>query len=138
LVVNGEVLAGRYRLLTLLGHGGAGEVWQAEDEVLARPVAVKLLRRLDGDLMDATERFRTEAQSAARLLHPNVVATYDVGTADGQVFLVMELVNGPDLAKLLRSGGLPPGSCTGTSSRATCCWRRTARSRSPTSASRRQ
>jgi serine/threonine protein kinase len=108
LVVNGEVLAGRYRLLTLLGHGGAGEVWQAEDEVLARPVAVKLLRRLDGDLMDATERFRTEAQSAARLLHPNVVATYDVGTADGQVFLVMELVNGPDLAKLLRSGGLPP------------------------------
>jgi serine/threonine protein kinase len=105
--VNGEVLAGRYRLLTLLGHGGAGEVWQAEDQALARPVAVKLLRRLDGDLMDATERFRTEAQAAARLLHPNVVATYDVGTADGQVFLVMELVNGPDLAKLLRSGGLP-------------------------------
>ncbi|QNE18416.1 serine/threonine protein kinase [Kribbella qitaiheensis] len=106
--MSGEVLAGRYRLLTLLGQGGAGEVWQAEDQVLARPVAVKLLRRLEGDLMDATERFRTEAQSAARLLHPNVVATYDVGTADGQVFLVMELVNGPDLAKLLRSGGLPP------------------------------
>jgi len=106
--VNGELLAGRYRMLSLLGQGGAGEVWQAEDEALARPVAVKLLRGLDGDLMDATERFRTEAQSAARLLHPNVVATYDVGTADGQVFLVMELVNGPDLAKLLRSGGLPP------------------------------
>jgi serine/threonine protein kinase len=106
--VNGEVLAGRYRLLNLLGRGGAGEVWQAEDQVLARPVAVKLLRRLEGDPMDAVARFRVEAQAAARLLHPNVVATYDVGTAAGQVFLVMELVTGPDLAKLLRSGGLPP------------------------------
>ncbi|GAA1602083.1 hypothetical protein GCM10009789_65320 [Kribbella sancticallisti] len=105
--MNGEVLAGRYRLLSPLGHGGAGEVWQAEDQVLARLVAVKLLRRLEGDPMDAAERFRTEARAAARLTHPNVVATYDVGTAGGQVFLVMELVNGPDLAQLLRSKGLP-------------------------------
>lgn len=59
--MNGEVLAGRYRLLSPLGHGGAGEVWRAEDEVLARPVAVKLLRRMEGDPMDAAERFRTEA-----------------------------------------------------------------------------
>jgi serine/threonine-protein kinase len=108
LVLNGEVLAGRYRLLAPLGHGGAGEVWRGEDAVLARPVAVKLLRRLEGDQMDAVERFRTEAQAAARLTHPNVVATYDVGTANGQVFLVMELVDGPDLAQLLRSKGLPP------------------------------
>ncbi|MEV8375544.1 serine/threonine-protein kinase [Kribbella sp. NPDC056861] len=106
--MNGEVLAGRYRLLTPLGNGGAGEVWRAEDAVLARQVAVKLLRRLDGDQMDALDRFRTEAQAAARLTHPNVVATYDVGTANGQVFLVMELVNGPDLAQLLRTKGLPP------------------------------
>jgi serine/threonine protein kinase len=105
--VNGEVLAGRYRLLSLLGRGGAGEVWRADDQVLARPVAVKMLRRLEGDPMDAVERFRIEARAAARLTHPNVVATYDVGAADGQVFLVMELVNGPDLAQLLRSGGLP-------------------------------
>jgi len=107
--VNGEVLAGRYRLLTLLGRGGAGEVWQAEDTVLARQVAVKLLRRLDGDPMDAVVRFRAEAQAAARLMHPNVVATYDVGTEDQHVFLVMELVSGPDLAQLMRSSGLPSG-----------------------------
>ncbi len=107
--MNGEVLAGRYRLLTLLGRGGAGEVWQAEDTVLARQVAVKLLRRLDGDPMDAVVRFRAEAQAAARLMHPNVVATYDVGTADEHVFLVMELVSGPDLAKLMRTAGLPSG-----------------------------
>jgi eukaryotic-like serine/threonine-protein kinase len=106
-VLNGEVLAGRYRLLTLLGRGGAGEVWQAEDTVLARQVAVKLLRSLEGDPMDAVQRFQAEAQSAARLTHPNVVATYDVGTEDHRVFLVMELVKGPDLAKLMRTSGLP-------------------------------
>ncbi|HET6985697.1 MAG TPA: protein kinase [Kribbella sp.] len=105
--MNGEVLAGRYRLLTLLGRGGAGEVWQAEDTVLARQVAVKLLRRLEGDPMDAVERFRAEAQSAARLTHPNVVATYDVGSEGEHVFLVMELVSGPDLAQLMRTAGLP-------------------------------
>ncbi|MEU4194718.1 serine/threonine-protein kinase [Kribbella sp. NPDC026611] len=105
--MNGEVLAGRYRLLTLLGRGGAGEVWQAEDTVLARQVAVKLLRRLEGDPMDAVQRFRAEAQSAARLSHPNVVATYDVGTEGEHVFLVMELVKGPDLAQLMRTAGLP-------------------------------
>ncbi|MFI6677976.1 protein kinase [Kribbella sp. NPDC050470] len=107
--MNGEVLAGRYRLLTLLGRGGAGEVWQAEDTVLARQVAVKLLRRLEGDPMDAVERFRAEAQAAARLMHPNVVATYDVGAAGDHVFLVMELVSGPDLSQLMRTSGLPSG-----------------------------
>ncbi|TCC18200.1 serine/threonine-protein kinase [Kribbella speibonae] len=105
--MNGEVLAGRYRLLTLLGRGGAGEVWQAQDTVLARQVAVKLLRSLEGDPMDAVQRFRAEAQSAARLTHPNVVATYDVGTEGDHVFLVMELVPGPDLAQLMRTSGLP-------------------------------
>ncbi|TCO45415.1 serine/threonine-protein kinase [Kribbella antiqua] len=105
--MNGELLAGRYRLLTLLGRGGAGEVWQAEDTVLARQVAVKLLRRIEGDTLDAVERFRAEAQSAARLMHPNVVATYDVGAEGEHVFLVMELVKGPDLQQLMRSSGLP-------------------------------
>ncbi|MGZ0151676.1 serine/threonine-protein kinase [Kribbella sp. WER1] len=108
--MNGEVLAGRYRLLTLLGRGGAGEVWQAEDTILDRQVAVKLLRSLDGDPMDAVDRFRAEAQAAARLTHPNVVATYDVGTEGDHVFLVMELVPGPDLAKLMRTSGLPPAA----------------------------
>ncbi|MFD3403817.1 serine/threonine-protein kinase [Kribbella sp. NPDC058693] len=105
--MNGEVLAGRYRLVSLLGRGGAGEVWQAEDTVLARQVAVKLLRSLDGDPMDAVQRFQAEAQAAARLTHPNVVATYDVGAAGDHVFLVMELVQGPDLQKLMRTAGLP-------------------------------
>jgi eukaryotic-like serine/threonine-protein kinase len=108
--LNGEVLAGRYRLVALLGQGGAGQVWRAEDLALGRPVAVKVLRRLDGDPMGSAERFRSEAQAAARLSHPNVVATYDVGAAGGQVYLVMELVAGRDLAQVLREEGpLPAG-----------------------------
>src|SRR5689334_23062167 len=57
--------------------------------------------------MDAVARFQAEAQAAARLMHPNVVATYDVGSAGDRVFLVMELVSGPDLAQLMRTAGLP-------------------------------
>jgi hypothetical protein len=107
--VNGEVLAGRYRLLGPLGRGGVGEVWRAEDLQLGRPVAVKLLRRLDGDALSSLARFRREARATAQLSHPNVVATYDVGsTEDDRAFLVMELVRGSDLSQLLRSQGLPP------------------------------
>lgn len=107
--MNGKVLAGRYRLVELIGRGGAGEVWRAEDAVLDRPVAVKLLRAIDGDPLDSMSRFQTEARAAARLQHPNVVATYDVGAAADQVFLVMELVDGKDLTALLRTAGPPSG-----------------------------
>lgn len=107
--MSGEELAGRYRLLSRLGNGGVGEVWRAEDLELDRPVAVKLLRRPEGDALSSFERFRREARAAARLSHPNVVATYDAGTTeDGRAFLVMELVRGGDLAQLLRHHGLPP------------------------------
>jgi eukaryotic-like serine/threonine-protein kinase len=106
--VNGEVLSGRYRLLEKLGRGGVGEVWRAEDLQLGRPVAVKLLRRTDGDALSSPERFLREARAAAQLSHPNVVATYDIGTADGRNFLVQELVNGRDLLRVMRAQGLPP------------------------------
>lgn len=106
--MSGEVLAGRYRLLGLLGRGAVGEVWRAEDLQLARPVAIKLLRRLEGDALSSLERFRREARATAQLSHPNVVATYDIGTTEDRAYLVMELVRGGDLAQLLRSHGLPP------------------------------
>jgi serine/threonine protein kinase len=105
--VEGQVLAGRYRLLSLLGQGGAGDVWRAEDLELGRFVAVKMLRHLDGDPVGAAARLRSEARAAAKLSHPNVVTTYDVGATHDLVFLVMELVPGRDLAQLLRSEGLP-------------------------------
>ncbi|XEC32203.1 serine/threonine protein kinase [Streptomyces fradiae] len=74
-----------------------GEVWRATDEVLGRDVAVKLMLGHEHD-PSAAERFRMEAQTAARLSHPHVVGVFDFGTWDGKLFLVMELVSGDSLA----------------------------------------
>ncbi|MET9881138.1 serine/threonine-protein kinase [Actinacidiphila glaucinigra] len=86
-----------------IGRGGMGEVWRATDEVLGRAVAVKLLLG-DGSDASAAARFRLEAQTAARLGHPHVVAVFDFGAWDGRFFLVMELVEGDSLAQLLEAG----------------------------------
>ncbi|MBC2865551.1 serine/threonine-protein kinase [Streptomyces mexicanus] len=98
------LVADRYRLHTVIGRGGMGEVWRAQDEVLGRPVAVKLLL---SDVADASAeaRFRLEAQTSARLNHPHVVGTLDFGTWQGRCFLVMELVDGDSLAGELATGG---------------------------------
>ncbi|MFH8805417.1 serine/threonine-protein kinase [Streptomyces sp. NPDC017936] len=101
-----ELLADRYQLQELLGRGAMGDVWQATDQLLGRPVAVKLLRTEEAADVD---RFRLEAQTAARLNHPNVVGVYDFGSHHGRLYLVMELVDGWSLAqeRSLR-GTLPP------------------------------
>ncbi|MFI1164368.1 protein kinase [Streptomyces sp. NPDC020801] len=97
-------MADRYRLHTVIGRGGMGEVWRALDEVLGRPVAVKLLLN---DVADASAeaRFRLEAQTSARLHHPHVVGTLDFGAWEDRCFLVMELVEGGSLAGELAAGG---------------------------------
>ncbi|MFF7212750.1 serine/threonine-protein kinase [Streptomyces sp. NPDC008238] len=99
------LVADRYRLDAPIGRGGMGEVWRATDEVLGRSVAVKLLLG-DGSDPSAAARFRLEAQTAARLGHPHVVAVFDFGAWDGRFFLVMELVEGDSLAQLLEAGHL--------------------------------
>ncbi len=99
------MLADRYRLDALLGHGGMGEVWKAWDLRLGRPVAVKVLAGSSPDPEDAVARFRHEARTAARLSDPHTVGVYDVGTAHGRCFLVMELVRGRSLAQELREEG---------------------------------
>ncbi|OPG09088.1 serine/threonine protein kinase [Streptomyces sp. GKU 895] len=111
-----ELLAGRYQLQELLGRGAMGEVWRASDEVLGRRVAVKLLRAEEA--ADA-ERFRLEAQTAARLNHPNVVGMYDFGSHRDQLYLVMELVDGWSLAqeRSLR-GVLPPAEAAAIAAQA--------------------
>ncbi|MFI6419607.1 serine/threonine-protein kinase [Streptomyces sp. NPDC050842] len=91
------LVADRYRLHVCIGRGGMGEVWQATDEVLGRSVAVKLMLGHGSD-PSASDRFRLEAQTAARLSHPHVVGVFDFGTWDGKLFLVMELVEGDSLA----------------------------------------
>ena len=107
MVVQAEtVLGGRYRLGALLGRGGMAEVYDAVDERLDRPVAVKLLRPTMALRHDVRRRFESEARSAARLSHPNAVAVFDTGQ-DGDVpWLVMERLPGETLADRMQRGPL--------------------------------
>jgi serine/threonine protein kinase len=98
------VIAERYRLGALVGSGGMGDVYAAEDLRLGRPVAVKLLRPWLADHPDARRRFAREARAAARLSHPNVVQVYDYGTDGGAPYIVMELLPGRTLAHDLLEG----------------------------------
>ncbi|MFV2019691.1 serine/threonine-protein kinase [Micromonospora sp. LOL_023] len=103
-------LGGRYRLDLRIGVGGMSEVWRAHDEVLDRPVAVKLIApHLVDDVR--LEQVRWEARAAARLAHPNVASVHDFGvaagpTGDPEPYIVMELVEGQTLAAHLLAGGL--------------------------------
>jgi serine/threonine-protein kinase len=107
-IVAETILAGRYRLVRLIDRGGMAEVWEGKDEILDRPVAIKVLHpRLAGD-DQFQERFRLEAVAAARLAHPNVVSTFDTGLDDGVAYIVMELVVGRTLRELLRAEGPLP------------------------------
>ena len=103
------VLGGRYRLIELLGQGGMARIYRGHDNQLDREVAVKLLRPEYGRDPDFGSRFRQEAQSAASLNHQNIVAVHDYGQDEAGPFIVMELVDGEDLATIVkRSGALPP------------------------------
>lgn len=104
----GAVLAERYRIIGLLGRGGMGEVYRADDLKLGQPVALKFLPH--ALLQDASrlERFYGEVRIARQVSHPNVCRVYDVGEFEGQPFLSMEFVDGEDLASLLRRIGRLP------------------------------
>ncbi|MGH8985389.1 MAG: protein kinase domain-containing protein [Acidimicrobiia bacterium] len=108
-VAPGRVLGGRYRLTRELARGGMATVWDAQDPLLSRRVAVKILHP-ELAIDDAVRaRFRHEAVAAAKLSHPAIVATYDTGD-DGVAYIVMQLVEGPTLRRMLdRRGPLPPG-----------------------------
>jgi serine/threonine-protein kinase len=107
--VPGTVLAGRYRIVGLLGRGGMGEVYRADDLKLDQPVALKFLPHgLDAD-EGRLARFYREVRVARQVSHPAVCRVYDVGEAEGHFFLSMEMVDGENLASLLRRiGRLPP------------------------------
>ena len=105
----GSLLCGRYQVIRLIAQGGMAVVWEAHDQVLARAVAIKVLHpHLAQDRL-FQERFRREAISAARLAHPNVVATFDAGITDhGTAFIVMELIRGRTLSAFaVDQGPLP-------------------------------
>ena len=104
----GRVLGGRYRLVSPIARGGMATVWVADDPVLSRRVAVKILRADLAADEGTRARFRHEAIAAARLSHPNIVSTYDTGDDDGIAYIVMELIEGTTLRHLIdEHGGLP-------------------------------
>jgi serine/threonine protein kinase len=97
---------GPYVVSSLLGSGGMGDVYRARDTRLARDVAIKVLPRESALSVDRRARFEREAKAVAALSHPNVLAIFDTGVHDGQMYLVTELLNGETLRAALQSGPL--------------------------------
>jgi serine/threonine-protein kinase len=104
----GRLLAGRYRIIALLGKGGMGEVYRADDLTLGQAVALKFLPDEAARDQALVERFKNEVRIARRVSHPNVCRVYDVGDVEGHTFFTMEYVDGEDLASLLRRIGRLP------------------------------
>ncbi|MEV7094351.1 serine/threonine-protein kinase [Amycolatopsis sp. NPDC051045] len=106
-----RVVAGRYLLLGELGRGGMGVVWRAQDQVIGRQVAVKELRLPDAESAAVfSERALREVRTGGRLNDPAIVTVYDVVTDGGTTFIVMELVEAPSLAELVRQRGPMPAA----------------------------
>ncbi len=100
---------GRYRVLEKIGAGGMGEVYRARDEQLERDVALKILPATSFRDPDARSRLLREARSAAALNHPHICTIHEVGEAEGQAYIAMELVEGQSLSARLTAGALPAG-----------------------------
>ncbi|HVH70943.1 MAG TPA: serine/threonine-protein kinase, partial [Candidatus Dormibacteraeota bacterium] len=109
----GQILAERYRVVALVGRGGMGEVFRAEDLKLGQIVAMKFLpERLSQDAA-ALGRFDAEVRNARQVSHPNVCRVFDIGETDSALFLTMEYVDGEDLASVVRRiGRLSPDKAT--------------------------
>jgi hypothetical protein len=105
----GAVLIERYRVIGLIGRGGMGEVYRADDLKLGQPVALKFLPAKLAAEKTWIDRFYAEVRHARQISHPNVCRVYDVGEIEGRHFLSMEYVDGEDLASLLRRIGRLPG-----------------------------
>ncbi|HEY6284130.1 MAG TPA: protein kinase, partial [Ktedonobacteraceae bacterium] len=101
-----EVLGDRYQLQDPIGRGGMATIYRARDVRMDRVVAVKVLREVYSTDPKFVRRFQVEAKAASALQHPNIVQVYDYGQTDGNYYIVMELVEGTDLRRYLRSRGV--------------------------------
>jgi serine/threonine protein kinase len=137
----GQIVAGRYKLLSAVGSGGMGVVFKAEDAKLRRTVALKFLPAEIGADRQAKMRFLREAQATAVLDHPNICPVHEIDESDGEVFLTMAFIEGGSIKDRIDQGPLPlievlgiasqvarvsaprmtKESFTGTSSRPTSC-----------------
>src|SRR6185369_12457646 len=95
---------GHFRVTAPLGRGGMGVVYRAEDQTLRREVAFKVLPPSYAGDAERRRRLLREARAAAAVNHPNIATIYEVGEADGRIYIAMELVRGRTLAQLLASG----------------------------------
>jgi serine/threonine protein kinase len=107
--VIGQVL-GHCRVVAKLGEGGMGVVYRAYDEVLHRDVALKVVKKDAGLDASASQRLLHEARASSALAHPNICTIYEVGETDGELYIVMELVEGKSLRAMSAEAGLPPES----------------------------
>ena len=101
----GKILAGRYEIIQVVGKGGMATVYKARDNLLNRYVAVKVLKDEYSKDEVFVKRFRTEAQSAASLIHPNIVSVFDVGEDKGISYIVMELLESKTLKDYIEEKG---------------------------------
>src|SRR5467141_762190 len=109
----GQIIAERYRVVALAGRGGMGEVYRAEDLTLGQVVALKFLPETLSQDAAALARFHAEVRTARQVSHPNVCRMFDIGEADGTLFLTMEYVDGEDLASVVRRiGRIKPDKAT--------------------------
>jgi serine/threonine protein kinase len=100
-------LVSHYRILSLIGSGGMGVVYRAEDTTLHRTVALKFISPQAARNLKESERLRQEARTASALNHPNICTIYEIGEDAGEVFIAMEYVEGRTLADVIRQGPLP-------------------------------
>ena len=100
-----DVIGKRYKILFLIGQGGMADVYLAQDLILSREVAIKILRQSWANDPMTLGRFQREASAASKLSHPNVVDIYDVGEADGYHYIVMEYIRGRTLKQLINQRG---------------------------------
>ena len=109
MILEGKLLGNRYEIIEKVGNGGMATVYKAEDKVLKRNVAVKILRDEFTTDEEFIKRFEIEAQSAARLVHPNIVSIFDVGVEENLYYIVMELIQGKTLKEIIieERGPLP-------------------------------
>ena len=109
MILEGKLLGNRYEIIEKVGNGGMATVYRAEDKILKRNVAVKVLKDEFTTDEEFIKRFEIEAQSAARLTHPNIVSIYDVGSEDNLYYIVMELIRGKTLKEIIveERGPLP-------------------------------
>ncbi|WP_460267385.1 protein kinase domain-containing protein, partial [Clostridium tertium] len=101
----GKRISGRYQILRVIGGGGMANVYLAEDIILDREVAIKILRFDYANDNEFIRRFRREAQSASSLDHPNIVSIYDLGEEDDIYYIVMEYVEGMTLKEYITANG---------------------------------